>query len=545
MKGRVLVIQLTRTGDLVQTMQAVRQFKAENPGIECTLVARRKMGEGIEFLLKTVFEKIYYFETKDFLIEGTFENGKKELKTFLEKINEQTYDVSVNFTYNKSSSYLHSLINSNQKLGLYRNDKTEVSVTDPWSQFVYSNVLRSTINPFNLVDIYRYTLGCKELMVLNDENSVQREKNIVIHPFASSKKKSWGATKWVEVIYKLANEYRGHKIHLVGGPSDVSEAQKIFHSPALKGMEERVISHVGSYKIQDTYSLLQNSELFIGHDSLVSHLAAETLTPTIVISLGTVRPFETTAYNDQVVNIVPRNNCYPCKVEDKCDLLPCHNSLQHQVVTKVAEHFLSDSDAKLVDALADLSPFHTSQIKIYQSSYNSEGLQLEEVTKNYMDLADTFKNFYEIIFQYYLRGTEINNPLPDISPETANALSQYVDGTNYLFELYNFGVKYCNQIIKATESGAANSAEIQSAVQKLGEVDQLCQVTRQTYPHLSNLVDFFYANKANAPGNNLSEIAKSSLLCYYDASNLVAVLNDFIKRSVQSKINVAESTKEV
>lgn len=545
MKGRLLVIQLTRTGDLVQTMQAVRQFRAENPGIECSLVARKSLGSGIHFLLESVFENIFYFDTKELLVEGTFEDGKKELKKFLSTINQVTYDVSVNFSFNKSSSYLHSLINSNQKLGLYRNDKTEVSVSDPWSQFVYSNVLRSTINPFNLVDIYRYTLGCKQVMVLNEDSEKPRENNIVIHPFASSKKKSWGATKWVEVIYKLSHDYSDYKIHIVGGPNDVSESHKILHSPALKDLEGRLVSHVGSFKIRDTYSLLQESKLFIGHDSLVSHLAAETLTPTIVISLGTVRPHETTAYSDKVINIVPRNKCFPCKVDEKCDLLPCHNSLQHQVVTKVAGHFLKNSGLELSETIKDLSPFHTNQIKIYQSAYSDEGLQLREITKNYLDLSDTFKNFYEIIFQYYLRGVEINNPLPDISEETAKSLAQYIDGTNYLFELYNFGVKYSNQIIKASDKKDSNGAELQAAVQKLGEVDQLCQVTRQTYPLLSNLVDFFYVNKANAPGNNLNEIAKSSLLCYYDASNLVAVLNDFVKRSVKPKINVAESAKEV
>ncbi len=545
MKGTVLFIQLTRIGDLVQTLQAVRQFKGETPGIECHLIARKSMGKGIDFLLRTVFEKIFYLDTKDLLIEGTFASGHRNLKHFINRINETTYDVSVNFSYTKSSSYLHSLVRSNQKLGLTRNDKTEVSVTDPWSQYVYSSVMRGTNTPFNLVDIYRYSLGCKELLVLQNESEETRENRIVIHPFASSKKKSWGATKWVEVIYKLLNEYTNYDIHLVGAPNDLEEVSKIVNSPALEKVKTRLKSHVGDFAIEETYALLQRAKLFIGHDSLVSHLAAETLTQSIVISLGTVRPHETTAYSDKVINLVPRNSCFPCKVDDRCELLPCHNSIQHQVVTKVAESYLSDGLKDINTCLAELSPFHTGNLKIYKSEYTETGLRLNELTKNYSDIKDVFKNYYEIIFQYYLRGTDINTSLPDITVETANNLSQYIEGTNHLFELYNFGVRYCNQIIKASEQKQVDYAELQAAVKKLNEVDQLCQITKQTYPLLADLIDFFHVNKANTPGNNLNEIAKSSLLCFYDASNLAAVINDFIKNTVESKINVAESIKEV
>jgi ADP-heptose:LPS heptosyltransferase len=55
---KIAIIQLTRIGDLIQTAQAVRQFKAENPDTEITLIARRKFGNGIFFLLETIFDEV-------------------------------------------------------------------------------------------------------------------------------------------------------------------------------------------------------------------------------------------------------------------------------------------------------------------------------------------------------------------------------------------------------------------------------------------------------------------------------------------------------
>ena len=48
---KVAVIQITRIGDLIQTAQAVRQFRAENQAVHITLIARRKFAKGIDFLL--------------------------------------------------------------------------------------------------------------------------------------------------------------------------------------------------------------------------------------------------------------------------------------------------------------------------------------------------------------------------------------------------------------------------------------------------------------------------------------------------------------
>jgi hypothetical protein len=59
-------------------------------------------------------------------------------------------------------------------------------------------------------------------------------------------------------------------------------------------------------------------------------------------------------------------------------------------------------------------------------------------------------------------------------------------------------------------------------------------------------VDYFYVNKANALGNNLKEITQNNLLNYYDASNLAAVINDFIEKSVNPHIAVnTDANKEV
>ena len=59
------------------------------------------------------------------------------------------------------------------------------------------------------------------------------------------------------------------------------------------------------------------------------------------------------------------------------------------------------------------------------------------------------------------------------------------------------------------------------------------------------LVDYFYVHKANTAGNNILEISKNNLLTYYDASNLTAVLYEFVEKSVSPHLNTAPVNMEV
>lgn len=545
-RHKVLIIQLTRIGDLIQTLQAARQLKAENPNILLGLVARKKFANGIDFLLETVFDELYLFDTKDFFIKKDLTSAKNEVHSFINIINKEKYDLTINLSFTKASAYLSSTLNASVKFGLQRNSRNEIVINDKWSQFVYSNTMNHAHTPFSLVDIYRYIMGVKETLVLDpDPDFDKRAQNIVIHPFASQKKKKWGLSKWSELIYKLAKDNPHYHFHIVGAPEDVPEVKRLLGSPALLNLGNRLINAVGKSSIADVYQLLCNSKLFIGHDSMVSHLAAETLTPSIIISLGVVRPHETSPYSDKVINLAPRNNCFPCQIEKACDLLPCHGSINYQVVSTIAKGLLVGEVIDHSFLVNNLTPFHLNNLKVYNSSYQEDGLELFELTENYASLDEIFMSFYKVIWQYYLRGVERSIETPKVSKENAISLYEYIKGINYLYELYNFGIKYSNSIISNSESAKIDFKEIQDSISRIGEIDQLCSITKKTYPLLKGLVDYFYVNKANAQGESLIEISRSNLLNYYDAANLTTVLYDFIEKTIQPHIETQNTSKEV
>lgn len=542
--SKIVIIQLTRIGDLIQTIQATRQFKAENPEARLTLVARKSFAEGILPLIESVFENVILLETKDLFQKKTFQSGKTSLHNFIHGVNEEKFDLLINLSFSKSSSYLASLIEAPSKMGIRRNFSAEVVITDKWSQFIYSNVMNGTSSPFQLVDIYRYMLGCKKNYVLNSENTI-KEKSIVLHPFASHKKKRWGMHKWNELIFKLSKELPEYEFHIVGGKEDTAEASRIFHSPSLAQIRDKIKIHAGEKSIIETYGLLASAELFIGHDSMVSHLASETLTPTIVLSLGSVRPHETTPYQENVINIAPKKKCFPCNIETSCELLPCHSNINFQAVSTIAKGLINKEVINHNFLNTKLTPFQLDTLNIYKSEYTDEGLELIQISNNYLSTKDVFREYYKIIWQYSFRTSDVQAATPQITKETALELQGYIEGVNYLYELYNFGIQFTNKIIDECEATQPNLELIREHVRKSQEIDKLCNLTKKTYPHLAGIIDFAYTNRANSAGSNIVEISKNNLLSFYDSSNVAAVLSDFIAHSIKPFINHRSKEKEL
>jgi ADP-heptose:LPS heptosyltransferase len=543
-KIKVCVIQLTRIGDILQTYVAAKQLKSENSNVELTLITRRKFSTQLRFLLKEAFDHIIEFETKDFLDKSNINLREALVNThnFIHDIKKNEFDLIVNLSFNKSSSYLTTLIADKLKMGLYRNERAQLGIDDKWSQFVYSNVMESSNCPINLIDIFKGILGAKETFATDFKTP--KNKVITIHPFASHKRKMWSSSKWTELIEKILQSDKEIEINIVGAPNETAKAREIIDAPTLKIFNKRILNVVGKNSVEDTFNMLSESHLFIGHDSMVSHLAGILRMPSIVLSLGTVKPHETTPYNDRVINLSPKIKCFPCQLQTSCELLPCHKSLNASAVMSVVSLALEDKDISTKNLLQLSSASELDSVRIIKASFDDGGLALSEVTDNLTNTTDAFKSFYRLVWNYYFRDIEVACATPKLSADTEKMLVHHLEGTKHLFEIYSHGFQFCNQILDESEKDSPSVPIIQERVEKLNEIDSLISTTKNAFPQLAPLADFFFVHKANATGNNIIEITNSNLLAFHEATNLTAIINDLLTKTVGPQISHNEKAKE-
>lgn len=274
------LLQLTRFGDVIQTVQAIANFKKNYPQYRLVLIARSQFAKPLNFLLKEHVDHVYYLDTKNIFRDSEtkgLNNSLNLLNEFLNEIKQESIDVLVNLSFSKSSCYLSSLIPSNHKVGPYYDFTNKMVITDKWSQMLYSTVMRGNYNPYSLVDLFRNIIGIKEDQKQKKNLSlvkVEKRKNIVIHPFASQERKSWKSEKWVEVIYKTLKDNEHYTISIVGAKNELVKSHLIIENPLLKTFSNRIINLTGKTTLEELYKEVESSSLFVGHDSMVGHMAS-------------------------------------------------------------------------------------------------------------------------------------------------------------------------------------------------------------------------------------------------------------------------------
>ena len=99
----VAILQLTRFGDLIQTAQAVEELRKNHPEYRVILIGRAQFAKPLEFILKTMFDKIYYLDTKKIFDHSEIEGARGSLNNlnfFLSDISSENIEVLINLSFN-------------------------------------------------------------------------------------------------------------------------------------------------------------------------------------------------------------------------------------------------------------------------------------------------------------------------------------------------------------------------------------------------------------------------------------------------------------
>jgi ADP-heptose:LPS heptosyltransferase len=534
----IALLQLTRIGDIIQTIQMVKDLKKKHPNFRIVMIGRKQFLEPTSFLFENLFDEVFTLDFDKIINTNgalTLAGVKENIRTFVDKINVQNISVLVNLSFSKTSNYLSNLIEADHKVGTRFNNFANLEITDKWSQFVYTNVMTGPMCPFNLVDVFKLIVGVKSSQ--NNDHLVKKpfkKKNkIILHPFASQAKKVWKPSKWVEVIYKLLKNDSTLKINIVGAASEKDASEEIVNSPILAEFKNKIINHTGLTSIKELYDLFDDQTLFVGHDSMVGHLAALKQVQTLTVSLGTVRPYETTPYGENNYNLSPKTKCFPCFPDDDCAFHQCHADVSYQTVVSSVRQLCDQGVITQEYISKENSTFHLNAANIYKSKFSTNGLmQLENVIHDNVSTSDVMRTFYRLSWLYMLNEIEENLEYPEISKKVSGDLITIMKGLEHFYELSDFGKKYSRYILEEISGETPNLTKIKSYSAKIDEIDTLQAIIKENFPLLSPLVDYSTIVKGNLFGTNVVELTESSFYSYNDMANHTKILYDLNEKTI-------------
>lgn len=526
------IIQISRIGDLLQTCQAVSDLKKVHNDTKLILIARKQFALPIEFITKTIFDEVIYLDIDNFCEDITnFNQMKAKAISFLKEVNNFSFDLLVNLTFSRTSAFLSTLISSKFRTGSYFNQNLQLCVNDTWSQYLYSNVLGNKLNPFSLVDIYRKIIGLKDKAPTIQKINSKKISNIVIHPFASHARKHWKAEKWREVIYKILKDNPTYTITLVGNSKEKIQSIKMLEGSILNTFSNRIKNLVGEISLEEVLKELNCSQLFLGHDSSIGHLSKFANCTSITISLGTVRPIETTPYGENSYCLTPATKCFPCNPNELCAQFKCHMDVPYQTVNTVVNLLLKEISPS-TDSLSNNIPnFLLSAANVYKLTFEKSKIAtLTDTIKKEKTDKEIFQLIYKILWQFSFSEAEENMEYPLISKTTFDSLYTALKGLEHIYELSAFGKKFCHYILQEISSKDPNLSTIKDYSNKVDELTSLLDIVKSNYPLLAPLTDLHKVQIGNVSGENLVEITESTYLCFTQLENYSSVLYELVEK---------------
>ena len=546
-KPTIAIMQMTRLGDLIQTAQAIETLKATHPHYRVVLIARTQFAKPLGFLLNNYFDHIYTLDTASMFHDSETAGLSKPLNglnAFLNEVKSEKIDVLVNLSFSKSSSHLASLIPAVHKVGSYHDHNNKVVMNDKWSQMLYSTVMRGALNPYSLVDLFKNIVGIKaHEPARSPKANTPRANIIVIHPFASSERKAWKAEKWVEVIYKTLKENDKQTVTIVGAKNEILKAQVITESPLLKQFSSRLLNVTGKTSLEELSQVVASAKLFVGHDSMVGHLAAIHNTPSLTISLGNVRPHETTPYQANAYNIAPRTKCFPCFPSDDCAYTQCHHDIPYQLVSNIIKQLVNGAPIDAEWMKSANSSFHLSSVNFYRSRFQNGYFTLDNLIDTQLDINDIFRTLYKVTWSFVLSDVEDSHPFPKLSPSTHRDLLDAMTGLQHLFELSEFGQKYSRYILEEISSSTPSISKIKEYSKKIDEIDHLQRMVQKTSPYLAPIIDYFTVRKGNLFGENVVKLTESSYYCFEENAHLSSVMYELVQNTIAEYKIIGSKTK--
>lgn len=318
---KILVIQLAKMGDLLQTEFLLQKLQKKYPQVEITLLHSDVFSAVTKFLssqqsISVNLDKLAQQKGNGFILqENDYTN---EIIQTLDKLK---FQLLINLNSNQMSASLLNKIPADQKIGFGSSDK----YSQEWLGFVWSFIKSRRLNTVNLVDIFHNLLNFTTEFKYQKQNSSKPQ--IVFQLGSRNPKRQLPISTFVSLAKAyLAN---GKKIILTGVQSENDLTQQFLqHFPAAKMIENKV----GKTNLIELKEILATSEKLITTDTGTMHLAALLNLPTSVFFIGPAYFAETSAYNPNLKVFLPnlqKFTCYPCEDQTECPYdLACHHDFR-------------------------------------------------------------------------------------------------------------------------------------------------------------------------------------------------------------------------
>ena len=488
----ILVIAMTRMGDLLQMAPMVASLRERYPRCQIGLVAYREFGETAVGL--SLFDDL-------FLVDGTAIRRMvyDDSISWVEKIgkirkmtqdwSDGGFDLLINLTPNRIGTVLGYLVKAREVRGLVMTRDGFRAFFDPGIAFFGMMVQNRIYNDTNLVDIFLRIgqvappQGLSLIGKMGKECSLgvlpEGRRWIAVQTGASVAIKRWPESSFVRMMAHLLSRDPQSGIVLIGaGEEDVARNRRIVAALEDRWSAGRIINLTGQTTVNDLSAILRSSSRLVSNDTGAMHVAAAMGTPVVVLSFANLFYPETAPYGDNHVVLQTMKSCAPCGMDTSCLNPVCREDVDPEwlarfvLALEIGQEQEKETGEVIRDFLAADSP--GPQLLVALSGWDGRGkLRYRPLSRPPLNVPALFRNLYRQIWAFEEGGMldwgEESDLLSESYEITSLDRSVWEDLRFRHLELGGLlreGESLCDQIRERVEEGVVEGESSSS----LGEV---------------------------------------------------------------------------
>lgn len=539
----ILIINLTRMGDLLQTTPLMAGLKEMYPGLRITLLVHSAFTEicrGIPFI-----DELIDFDMKDCrnrLIGKKYSlvENYHFIERFIRRMDSREYDLTINITHSPISAILTSFIRTKEIRGFSIDSEGHRVIKHPWMRYFFNVIPNRNYNPFHLVDMYLKIGGVKpevkELiyhvakedeeraaLLLEREGAGHGDMLVGFHLGASKSDKTWPVTSYAELAGMIAGTF-GAKIVLFGSPGEVDLASQFGVAANV-----RPVNFVGKTNVGELAALLRRCRLFISNDTGPLHIATSVGTKVIDISTANVHFMETGPYGEGHYVIQADLPCVPCGFDVQCMDMICKTFIKPSAVFEVVRVALEGKGDDIMDNLPGWN-----YVQVYKSYFKEDGyLGFKPLIRRYINKETFYRILYRQLWNMETKqpqgeGDSIHDSIiSEISgydrfenlSETIRSIRSEIEVLANLADKSEEALNLITRISEEAEKADLDVIRIKEIWDKVGPLDKEIALISHANPCFRPLTLIFTYAREALEGNDLKTISIASRAIYEDLMN--------------------------
>lgn len=530
----ILVINLMRLGDLVQSGPVLRGLKARHPQARLTLVAMDIFRETAA-LLRPVDRLMTFpsLELASAMDREGWPEACRRLACWLKEHLKPRPDLTVNLTPTLLAGLLARASAAPAILGLTVSHERELATFPAWASYSLVVSKARAANPFNVVDLFVRGAGMAPdgqglVLELAPECRAAAQhwraglslpagtRLIGLMPGASRPERQWPPEEFAQAARLMLREQPCHFL-LLGGPGERALGEAI-RSRLPAGAATLKTGETG---VRELAGWLAALDLLITNDTGPMHLAAAVGTRVLALFLASARVRDTGPAGAGHAALEPRTACHPCR--HPCPRPHCHDQIMPAAVASLALEMVNQGAL----AIREEAP-EWEKVQILATLIDPGGHQSAlPLIRRPLSREDFWLWVHRLAWERLLAGDPADPFLTDwlgavlrehySPPKDGLGIAESQAALRELAALARQGEKRAGEIhgLAARASRPpVTSVRMRRQLAALEVIDQGLRRLAAGFPELAALVEFFFQDQRVRPGREIAPLAHDLGRCY-------------------------------